>query len=423
MYRRGDPAQIPPDRLHSGVNIRLANGEMGSRSGLAYVEGTQEDACITGIFEIDDRAVGIYLTKIAADTDHRILSFNEEKSPSTTQFWDQTVLGETREPTPYRDLVGTSNYSFRSFQRFRGAILFASNAGIFELDFSEDDNGTARMDATLVIQTGLAGSVVGSVTSMCVRRERLDDPQTGDELENDVLYIGTTDGKIYRYDGSAVELVHTLSATGPVDLLTYAGSWVIAAGDNGDGFAYQDAPGATWTNVAWGLTFECNGMCEWLGEVIFVGNDNTANKANVLRWAGSGSPTSFFTPSRTFVDCRSPVVAAGALHWVLKEPLDPQADHWFSRATDFSTITEQWFSPSFQQDFGMDITFVIPYRGAILFGIWGGELQTLHPSNYGYSINLLTSGAVPNMDIVEFFPGTSSVNNPFSGDGYQAIPI
>jgi hypothetical protein len=261
---------------------------------------------------------------------------------------------------------------------------------------------------------------------MCVRRERLDDVQTGDEREDDVLYVGTATGKVFRYDGATKELVHTLSNNGPVDLLTYAGTWIIAAGDNADGFAYQERQGTAFTDQAWGVAtgFECNGMTEWRGEVIFCGNDGTANVANVLRWAGSGAPVSFFTPSRTYNDARSPVVAAGALHWVLKEPLDPSADHWFARATDFSTITEQWFDAADQQDFGGDITFVIPYRGAILWGITAGELDTNYfPSTYGYAISLLTSGTIPNLDVVEFFPGTSGFNNPFSGFGYQAIPI
>ena len=436
MYRRGDPAQIPPNRIHLGINIRLANGETASRPGLVYVEGVEESACITGIFEIDDRAVGVYITNLAyfypnvaaGTSPFRITGFNEEKTPNIVSYWDSGNLGEKRKPTAYRDVVAASpqTRAFRSFQRFRNTTLCTAQhgsgtgGGIYELAFSEDDNGVSRMDAALLLP--MDGGTDGWLTSMCIRRERLDDPQTGDEVEDDVLYIGTSTGKIFKYDGITKELVHTLSASGAVDLLTYAGTWIIAAGANGDGFAYQERPGTSFTNQAWGLTFECNGMCEWLGEVIFAGNDNTANKANVLRWSGTGAPTSFFTPSRTYNDCRSPVVAGGALHWVLMEPLDPGADHWFSRATDFSTITEQWYKIAAQQDYDFDVGFAIPYRGAILYLLWGGELSG-HPSATGLSIDLLTSGSVPNNDIVAFFAGDLSDLKYFEGNGYEAIPI
>ena len=424
MYRRGDPAQIPSHRLHLGVNIRLANGEVGNRPGLTPVEGQSQQACITGIFEIDDFAVAIYINMLGdAGVDPpgaspwRIIGFNEEKTPPVQNYWDEVATGYTKvEPRVWRR---NGVDAFNAFQRFNDSLLIANGKAVHEVGFSEDD-GVPRMDLTLLCE--LPASAAGDIYSTCVRSERLDNLQTGEAAERDVLYLGCAGGEVWRYDGTTLELVHTLTSGGPMQILTWKGMGLVAAGDNAGGFCYQAQPGYSWTDQSWGRSFWCNGLCEFLGEVVFVGDWDDEGGwgkwgAYALRWAGSGSPTVFeskvpLSSGDSEYRFRTPVVAAGALHWLYyqddsNEP-EKQSPH-IARYTGWATGDLEWGAPGY-------LRFFIPYRGALL------AYKHHQPGNgladLDHKILLIHSGSSFSCTTLYTWPTDTQLD----GTGYEAIP-
>lgn len=449
MYRRGDPTQIPPHRLHLGVNIRLADGETGSRDGLAHVEGEQEDACITGIFEIEDFSVGAYITELAdgglqegtglqQDTDFHILAFNEEKDPVSRNYWDDDSGAFPKVvPGPWRISQPTTTDCFQTFQRMNDLLLIANQRKVYQAEFSEDEQ-LPRMDLTQLFEIVEA---TGYISSMCVRRERVDDAQTGSAFDKDVLYLGCDYGEVWRYDGTTVELVHTLTSGGRMQIICYGGIGLCAAGDSAAGFSYQEQAGFAWADQAWGQDFNCNGLCEFLGEVVFVGDrtdglDNWIGDA--LHWDLTASaPTNFasegvFSALGNHARFRNPVVAGGALHWLvhIAESLIPPAgcEVHIARWEDFAVGDDFWADigqPSLQAgSFGTidDYGFFVPFAGGILFLMHSNHTgDTSAPT--GQSIVLCFTGVMAQFDVIYNWPGDAIGNARLKGLGYEAIQL
>ncbi len=472
MYRRGDPSQVPVDRLHLGINIRLAS-ELVSRPGLAQVGGTQEDACITGMFDIADESVAIYIAELGnggLDSDgvkiatpFQIMSFNEDKeAPPDLNFWDGSVVPTKAIPEPYRVPVQTGALAgtcIRSFQRLNGRILTHDGTKFYDVTFSEDAptltgenaQNTPREDSAFVFD---ASTVLGSSTiqSMCVRPERFIDQQNEEAEVFEVLYIGAKDGKIARWDGRTVELVHTSSAGGKMDIISWSLTGLVAAGDTG--FAYQQTIGSAWTEVTWptglgeaGPNFNCNGLAEWSGEIAFMGDWHNEFGGGIygawaLRWSLTGGFNVLYdwTPLDTGSRLRSPFVSIApsfvgtgnslrlcALKYEFQNgatqtpPLSADCKLWTWK-TDWSTGRTSPLVdviPTIEHDTG----FAIPYGNGVLVFTRSGL------------------GGDPDKDrmILVEFPGDpddndnmrylyewdegSDGNPPLDGSGYEAISL
>lgn len=444
MYRRGDPSQIPPHRLHLGVNIRLADGETGSRPGLARVvdDEAESGACITGIFEIEDSAVALYITQLADGgvsagvplvSTFRILGFNEEKTPVSQNYWDVDSTFAKKTPSPWR----TTNAAdcFNTFQPFNDVLLVANGQDVYQAEFSEDEN-LPRLDLSHLFT--LPAAATGDISSTCTRRERVDDPQTGSEFDKDVLYMGCEGGQIWRYDGTTVELVHTLASGGRMQVISWRGSGLVAAGDSAGGFSYQEQPGFAWVNEVWGQTFNCNGLCEFLGEVVFVGDNFGvvfAGKwaAYAMHWDGSpGAPTVFASALPSSINgidsrYRSPVVSAGAVHWLKfhVEGGDPPHDSEgnIARFEDFTTGTDEWASIGLAGSVAEEGVpgFFIPYAGAMALFVRNEGPALAWPT--GDNIVLVNSATVANFDPIYNWPLVGGQRPLQPGQGYEAIPL
>jgi hypothetical protein len=88
-------------------------------------------------------------------------------------------------------------------------------------------------------------ATVGEVISLCVREE------AGEEI----LYCGTTLGRVLRWDGSALTVVHTMSIEFDTRVACIGGSALFAAGGNGGlaspaPCAYQLSVGGAWVDIA-----------------------------------------------------------------------------------------------------------------------------------------------------------------------------
>jgi hypothetical protein len=441
MYRRGDPSQIPPHRLHLGVNIRLADNDAGDRPGLVQVTGNAEGACITGIFEIEDLAVAIYITQLADGglvsgtpqiSDHRILAFNEERDPVSRNYWDAAATFAKKAPSPWR--TENAGDCFNTFQPFNDTLLIANGQDVYQAEFSEDD-GLARLDLSHLFT--LPAAATGNVVSTCTRRERVDDAQTGSDFDKDVLYMGCEGGQIFRYDGTTIELVHTLASGGRMQIISWRGVGLVAAGDSAAGFSYQEQPGFAWANQVWGQAFNCNGLCEFLGDIVFVGDTDGvvfAGKwaAYALHWDGSGAPVVFASDepsSEAGIDTRyrSPVVSAGAVHWLNfnGENLEPpdNSDGFIARFEDFTIGDKEWAAIGLTGNVADEEApgFFIPYAGAMLLFSRNAGPAAIWPE--GDNIILVFSGSVVNFDPVYNWPREDGQRALQPGQGYEAIPL
>jgi len=427
MYRRGDPSQIPPHRLHLGVNIRLADGETGSRPGLTRVVDDEAEggACVTGIFEIEDSAVGLYITKFATAVPFAIMAFNEEKTPPEADFWDEDATLEKASPSPWRDDLNLTAIgagvadAFNTFQRVDERMVIANGASVYEAEFSEDD-GLPRLDISHLFT--LPATATGNIASTCVRRERVDDPRTGDEFDKDVLYMGTED-QVWRYDGTTVELVHTLTNGGPMQVISYHGAGLVAAGSAAAGFSYQEQPGFAWADQAWGLAFVCNGLCEFAGQVCFVGRVDSGggflDDGTALRWTGAGAPIVFQqqVAAAFYSEYRSPIVVGGALHWLhYSGESGGGTTYAIARFTDYATGASIWAGIGVvtgdmdRSQFG----FFIPYAGRMLLYSKLEGPGAAWPA--GDNLMFIESGVSATFEFVYAFPEAV-------GSGYEALPL
>jgi hypothetical protein len=156
---------------------------------------------------------------------------------------------------------------------------------------------------------GVAGRAY--IHSMCVRQERRDNPITGDPETLSVIYIGTADGKVLRYDGTMLETVFDF-ATVPVPIsnvrvFTYFERGIVAIGSTESGFAYHEDVTQPWIHSAWPDAtqgdvdpgyFLCLGVVEAQGYVVFYGMrlgrlqgfvPLSGQAPCAMRWGGGGN--------------------------------------------------------------------------------------------------------------------------------------
>lgn len=445
MYRRGDPVLIGPNQFHLLVNGRLGEGDIRSRPGMTEIEdGTKgdtdyEESCITGIFEIDDFGVAVLITQyggalgagLGADADWQIIAFNEEKNPPTIAYWDALTVGPKQPPVPYRVEAAAGSLPLHTFRYYNGRLLAWSDTNVYEITFSEEDE--PRMDVALLFTV----PGVNYICSGCTRRERVDDQQTGDDFEQDVLYLGCDGGQIIRYDGNAIEVVHTLADASPAHVISYWGAGLVAAGDGG--FSWQEQSTFAWNDETWGLaSFKCNGLCEWNGEVVFVGDYDTGGglSGRAFHWDGSaGSPTSFLnlpagTPGLGVTHrLRAPGIAGGRLHFLhyqgeVSNPVIDGGEVYVASFETFASGDEYWFKAG-------NVTGTTVGKDAGFFIEFGGAMLLLFPN--GGQANQF--GAAPNICIVQIFggafPGFNTIydfapiggNPAFDYFGYEAVSI
>ncbi len=308
MYRRGDPASIPPHKFRLLVNARVGEGEVKNRPGLAYVAGAEggEDACITGIFDLGDAFGGggmpgvtgiCYALDRDPDADPpdttRILGRFDSAADPTFTFWDQGVVMQP--VISGNPLEGGDGTPYQALVRWNGKTLVACYDGtetsLYELSLDPELANELSMAKVLVVDS--SGSFP-YVMSMCVRSERQDDSGGNPEIVS-ALYWGDAAGRIFRYDGTTMEQVYTDVTGSRIRVAAYQGKGVVGVGDTyAAGFFFQEDPSKSWDTKAWptltnfpSQDFVCNGIVEYLGAVIFYGV--CSNRPCALKWSGLGT--------------------------------------------------------------------------------------------------------------------------------------
>jgi hypothetical protein len=406
MYRKGDPTRIPPNQFHSLLNTRNADSEMQSRPGLATVAGTQEDACITGMIEVDPGGTPDSLPEGSAiHLDSRFVpagtadypgfcsaAVNEESDPTAVMYWPSDESSSQTLPSKRKcRLRGNSGIVW-----FRGKRLALCNSlsepsgggtffgAIYEMTYSSDD-GLPRVDLSHYLDPDEGTN--GEVTSMCVRRERVDDVQSGSELDDDVLYMATRHGVVLRWDGATLSVAHTLPAsTGSSVICTFQSHGLFVASPGTGGGSYQTTPGGAWTDVAWpsiaptpGIVYP-SGACDWLGRVVITAQSSDgmgagAERGYVFYWSPSvpASISVWLDGSATLVNAWCPMSAGGDLYALVNWRGGSynsimRATSWAGGLSDWWHPGPVWEVPGVSPSYLMD-PLMIGYDSRIL--LWG----------------------------------------------------
>lgn len=435
MYRRGDPAQIPAHRLHLGVNSRFEEDSVIERPGLTPVEGVADGACITGIFETDERGVGLYITECAlgllvagvpTPSDNLVMRFNEEATPVELNFWSGAGGIGKSTPSPWRKASGNPpawgapDACFNSLQRMNGKTIAINGPTVYEVTFAEED-GAGRVDITKLFEIPASAGV--NVTSTCTRRERVDDAQTGGQFDRDVLYMGCEEGEVWRWDGVTLDKMATVVDGGHMQVLN-VGSAIVAVGDPIGGGVCQSQPGFPWDPFS--ISFDCHGMVEWRGKAIMVGDNGDDAFAGKFS-PGDVSVATFVTGTFPGHDWRfrSPVVAAGNLYFLVNT-----AEHGAALSERTSSIAEYtsdlgvgsltWVDIGSNPNGIPDPGFFISYRGSLL--LFRTLLNPADQSSTTQQILEITpvSGGI---DVVYEWPLISGEQQLQPGTAYEAIPL
>ena len=265
MNRQADPASTPPNQFHLLTTVRLTPNGLRERPGLAEEVDTESAACITALFELEPNVgilleLGVDYSPAPWSDDRRIGVLDEQGDAVPFRLvFDGPALGMSLYPPAPVPLPPTRG-AWMTAVRFRGRWLAlgtwldwdgVEQDVLFEVHIpTKPDEQTSLSVHTKLAPTGATQLVM----SMVVRTER----NALAELE-DILYLGTSDGRILRWDGATLE-VELAAPTGAEAFVTrlcgVAGLGILALMTPGEGDASTDAfaewqpsPGAAWTAV------------------------------------------------------------------------------------------------------------------------------------------------------------------------------
>jgi hypothetical protein len=337
MFRRGDPARIPPNRFHSLVNARIEDSEIQSRPGLAKTGGYLDDSCITGIIEIETGGAGgggiayhcdePWQATTNAQAGEYALAASPDWEQATARYWPYGT------PRPRQGSSITPGPAIR----FRGRTLFVCEprapvstlGSLYDVSYNWD-SGRPIADLSLVVD--LDEAVNGRVTCWCIRRERL--VATG--ADNDVLYMGTATGRVLRWDG-ALSVEHQYPTTvppKPISVILCINTHILMAAGNATTpsagvwvrpkMAYQREPGGAWVEQdipdlggGDGTAVECGVAFDGKGVLVTI--NKVPDRGQLLAWDPVSDTWSTFGLNPIPIDSpathpKLPLVVGGALY-------------------------------------------------------------------------------------------------------------
>lgn len=328
MNRQADPASTPANQFHLLTNVRLTPNGLRERPGLSEQFDTGVETCITALFELEQN-VGLLL-ELGVDyspapwSDARRIGVLDEQATAAPfrLVFDGPALGMDLYPAapvplpPNREAWMTA-IRFRGRWLALGTWLDWDNVAqdvLFEVHIpTVTDEQTSLSVYAKLAPTGAKQLVM----SMVVRTER----NVLGELE-DILYLGTSDGQILRYDGATLS-VELAAPTGAeafvVRLCVVAGLGILALMTPGTGDASTDAfarwqasPGGAWSTVTVPTGLDPTGLIAYgVGAYVF---DATGD---VYLFDPNGTPQ--FDDIATLTSAGFlPFVYNGAL-WVVQE--------------------------------------------------------------------------------------------------------
>jgi hypothetical protein len=264
MNRLADPASTPPNQYHLLTNVRLTANGMRDRAGLATVHDSGNAECITALIELPD-AIGSLIelavdyTGMAPPDPRRIGVFDEEAADPYQLVFDEAAYAGSIELYPGTVAPPPSRGPWQTAILFRGKWLgfgkwvdaaAVEQEVLLQINVPSQPGEAINLSVHAIIAPSAASQLI---VSAVVRTERL-----GGELV-DVLYMGTSDGRILRYDGTTVntEMTAIVGASDfVVRLCVVGGHGLFATSTPPAGNASTDAhasfqatPGGAWTSV------------------------------------------------------------------------------------------------------------------------------------------------------------------------------
>jgi hypothetical protein len=234
INKQNDQGAIRDTQFRDAINVRIAGNEISARGGQEDAFDSTLDGCVYGMIDVEGEE-GIYYTPVNDGFLYQILGGTQT-----------TLIDPTTAPI---DLIAGSIYDDTAPRRnlfpLRGEIYVSGldddtlTEGFYKL--SLQDNGTA----TLTLEQPLE-----DICSMTIIQE----------FGEDVAYVGTTGGDIYRWDTTSFVLDGTGIGTNRLIMFTYFGNVYAAhsggvsrrnsSGDWSTSFAYPGGAPAGFFPVA-----------------------------------------------------------------------------------------------------------------------------------------------------------------------------
>lgn len=433
MNRSADPASIPDDQFHLLTNVRLTPAGMTDRPGLLFPEheSAAGEGCITGMVEIDEMGVGLWLTPSAGSATYNfnaiLANLNEEKTgvydspfasrdPQLSEFRRYNDLALYDPPSEGVDGLATAvedpnpriGYYTRgsavALIKYRKRLLHLGTrvkldpedpnelnpaslqtwACLWEVKLPEDEE-TPFADYVLYQDLWQILDVDDEgVTDMVTVFGRNDDQITGDERIAEHLFIGRGDGKVFDFDGTTVQETLDMGGAYKVRLSTVNEVGVYAIGtDVGDTATivrYLDGVGGTWANRTAPYVLNVNDLTSFAGAVYVISSIPSGSGwagARIFKASAGGNLAFIYelpAISGTNPDRGGLFFSRSGFLFVVgfRPPAGGQAEwHIYRNAGDTSWFQYpeniNWF-----QDFGAEVRWVLPTaKGRTLFGgVW-----------------------------------------------------
>ena len=398
MNRNDDPAGMPPNAHHLLVNARIEGGEIRNRAGSSEEEDSGNAFCITGMIEITDVGVGLWIFQgsLASGVGTQLGNFNEQASPAMTYhipinvgsfipcrrnpFFDNDRSWETL--VRYRKKM--LNVGLRNAPNEQDESTTDQRVSLFEIGFpvEEGEEASSRLYLDLTLDNVADPA---DVRSMCTRMTRIVDVQSGDDALQEQLLIGTANGRILSYDGSTLTEELDLGANYSMRLITHNGIGVFAIGSDGAGTAvcrYQAEPGAPWDTITLpAADMHVTDLRSWGGKVYVCDIDTAGTPtrgARIYVWNGEASlgAHDFEFPWTSTIDGRSKAGLffeyRGSLHAVAVWFSGFSVREWYIwRRDNDSSWTDRFPSNpiNMQSDYEADVNWFIVTGSRV---IWGG---------------------------------------------------
>lgn len=447
MNRATDPASIPPTQHHLLVNARITPNGIRERPGLTTNYDTGSAECIVALIEIEDSlSRGAFMElpidyRIAPwDDTNRIGILNEYAEDVYARVYDPDAYSDDDAPAPGHITIYPTEVIERPTRvQWETAFTFRNKQLIFGRWTNDDGDGEEALleihppkestdAAYLSVYLKLGESPPGgdsNLMSVAVRRER---SALSGELE-DVLYIGTADGRVLRWDETTLstELEPSGADDCVVRMCLVAGHGLLVlmtpSQTNGGTEAYgryQAAAGEAWQSVTVPATLDTTGIIAfasgayvWSDDKLYVFDPSTLGFTDTYTYV----PTSGTWQGGVF-----PFILDGRLYIVghVQDGSLKTFDLWKRNADD---DWEMVFPLNAGSDYYCALNWVYPVSpGKLLVGGWFWE-ATPDPAYAGhviveYDIVAVTGRLVYGLPIDDV-----DSNGPLPAPGAQLIPV
>lgn len=433
MNRSADPASIPDDQFHLLTNVRLTPAGMIDRPGL-LPEHTSEagEGCITGMIEIDEVGVGLWLTPSDGSATYNfnaiLANLNETKtgtyeSPFASRsnqradfrryndltLYDPPSTGVFGLPTAVENPEPRIGYSplkhtYTALIKYRKRLLHVGTrvrldpenpneldptalqtwACLWEVKLPEDEETpfadyTLYQDLWQITNFDADGEAVRDMVTVFGRN---DDPISGDERIKEHLFISRHDGKVFDFDGTTVQESLDVGSPHQLRLATVNEIGVYAIGTDvasTSTVAYHlDGVGGSWTARTVPYVLNVNDLYSYAGKVFIISSIPSGSG-----WAGARMFTAVGGGNVTFryEFTGNPTETAGGLFFsrsghlfvVIFRPAFLGSGNWHVWRETGGGDGTNWFRYplpiNWYQDFGAELRWVlVTAKGRTFFG-------------------------------------------------------